>query len=175
MKPNRNSGLVLCVAATMTLWSGSTLSADWPKQGTTNYVIHYVMQPIDTIDAGSLGKALALELVGTTANMDGGTLMDKMVAHCVAVKIDSGSAKYMNGGCTMTDKDGDKVFTTFDTRELEGAQPRFTCGTHTITGGSGKYKGISGKEPFNCNILPTTEGARWTGIDIEHQLTYKFE
>lgn len=175
MKHTQISKLFLCVAATMMLWSGQVLSADWPNQGTTNYVIHYVMQPIYTIDERSLGKAVALELVGTTANMDGGKLMDKMVAHCVAVKIESGAAKYMNGGCTMTDKDSDKIFTTFDTRELEGALPRFTCGTHTITGGSGKYKGMSGKEPFNCTILPATEGQHWTGIDIEHQLTYKFE
>jgi hypothetical protein len=175
MKQTQIFSSFLCAAATVMLWPGNVLSADWPQQGTTNYVIHYVVQPINTIDAGSLGKAVALELVGTTASMDGGKLMDKMVAHCVAVKIDSGTAKYMNGGCTMTDKDGDNIFTTFDTRELEGALPRFTCGTHTITGGSGKYKGISGKEAFNCNILPAAEGKHWTGIDIEHQLTYKFE
>ena len=175
MKQTLVSRPFLCVAATMLLWSGNGMSTDWPRQGTTNYVIHYVMQPITTIDEGNLGKAVALELVGTTANLDGGMLMDKLVAHCIAVRIDSGSAKYMNGGCTMTDKDNDKIFTTFDTRELEGALPKFTCGTHTITGGSGKYKGMTGKEPFNCNILPATQNARWTGIDIEHQLTYRFE
>lgn len=165
----------LCAAAAMMLWPVNAASADWPKEGTTNYVIHYVMQPISVIDVGRLGKAVALELVGTTANLDGGKLMDKMIAHCIAVKIDSGSAKYMNGGCTMTDKDSDRIFTTFDTRELEGALPRFGCGTHTITGGSGKYKGMTGTEPFNCTILPATESERWTGIDIEHQMTYKFE
>lgn len=175
MKQAKISRYFLCVAAILFMWSGNASSADWPKQGTTNYVVHYVMQPIYTIDSGGLGKAVALELVGTTANMDGGKLMDKMVAHCVAVKIDAGTAKYMNGGCTMADKDGDKIFTTFDTRELEGALPRFTCGTHTITGGIGKYKGMTGKEAFNCNFLPATEGERWIGLDIEHQLTYKFE
>lgn len=167
--------LCLCGAVAMTLWSGSALSADWPRQGTIHYVIHYVMQPINTIDVADLGKASALEMVGTTANTDGGTLMDKLIAHCVAIKIDSGSAQYMNGGCTMTDKDSDRIFTTFDTRELAGALPRFGCGTHTITAGSGKYKGITGKEAFNCIILPSTSGQGWSGMDIEHQMTYKFE
>lgn len=166
----------LCAAAAITLWSGSALGADWPKQGTTNYVIHYVMKPINTISVDNLGKAVALEMVGTTANLEGKAFMDKMIAHCVAIQIDSGMAKYMNGGCTMTDKDGDRIFTTFDTRELEGALPRFGCGTHTITNGSGKYKGITGKEPFNCLILPTSApGQGWSGMDIEHQMNYKFQ
>lgn len=175
MKQDRRSRAILCAAATMMLCSGGAMSADWPKQGTTNYIIHYVMQPINTIDVGDLGKAIALEMVGTTANLEGKTLMDKMIAHCVAIKIDSGPAKYMNGGCTMTDKDGDRIFTTFDTRELEGALPRFGCGTHTITGGVGKYKGISGKEPFSCLILPSTAAQGWSGMDIEHLMNYKFE
>lgn len=175
MRKTQVSRPLICIATTMLLWSGNVLSGEWPMQGTTNYVIHYVMQPINTIDEGSLGKVVALEMVGTTANMDGGKMMDKMVAHCLAVKIEAGTEKYMNGGCTMTDQDNDKIFTTFDTRELEGALPKFTCGTHNITGGSGKYTGISGKERFNCNILPATTNERWTGIDIEHQMTYSFE
>jgi hypothetical protein len=176
MKANRISGPLLCATTAMMLWAGAAVSADWPRQGTINYVIHYVMQPINTIDVDKLGKAVALEMVGTTANMEGKSLMDKMIAHCVAIQIDSGKAQYMNGGCTMTDKDGDRIFTTFDTRELEGALPRFGCGTHTITNGSGKYKGITGKEPFNCIILPTSApGQGWSGMDIEHQMNYKFQ
>lgn len=171
MKP-----VLYVTAAAMLSLPGISPGADWPRQGTINYVIHYVLRPISTIDEGSLGKAAALEMVGTTANMDGGQLMDKMIAHCVAVKIDSGPAKYMNGGCTMTDKDNDRIFTTFDTRELEGAMPRFGCGTHTITGGSGKYKGITGKEPFSCVILPSaSDNGGWRGMDIEHQMHYRFE
>lgn len=176
MKANLISGPLLCATTAMILWAGAAMSADWPKQGTINYVIHYVMQPINTIEVDKLGKAVALEMVGTTANMEGKALMDKMIAHCVAIQIDSGKAQYMNGGCTMTDKDGDRIFTTFDTRELEGALPRFGCGTHTITNGSGKYKGITGKEPFNCIILPTSApGQGWSGMDIEHQMNYKFQ
>lgn len=175
MKYTHAARSFLCIAVAAMLFPTHATGADWPKQGTTNYVIHYVVRPINTIDAKDLGKAAALELVGTTANLDGGKLMDKMIAHCVAVRVDSGQTKYMDGGCTMTDGDGDKVFTIFDTRELDGALPRFGCGTHTITGGSGKYKGMTGKEPFSCNILPSTESGQWAGIDIEHRMTYKFE
>lgn len=165
----------LCVTATMMFWSGNALSADWPKQGSTNYVTHFMLRPSTTIDVGKQGKAVALEMVGTTANMDGEKLMDKMTAQCVAVQIFSKAKNYIDGGCVLTDKDGDKIFSTFDTRELEGSLPRFSCGTHTIVGGSGKYQGMTGKEPFNCAILPTAAGDGWSGMDIEHHLTYKFE
>lgn len=166
---------VLYAVIVVTLWPGIVQSADWPKQGATNYVTHFLLHPTTTIDVGSPGKAIALEMVGTTANLSGETLMDKMTAHCVALQITSKSKNYMDGGCVLTDKDGDKIFSTFDTRELEGALPRFSCGTHTIVGGSGKYTGLSGKEPFNCAVLPTAAGESWSGLDIEHQLTYKFE
>lgn len=175
MKQTQISMSFLCVAATMTMWSGNVLSADWPKQGTTSYVTHFMMHPTTTIDLGNLGKAIALEMVGTTVNINGEKLMDKMTAQCVAVQIVSKAQNYIDGGCVLTDKDGDKIFSTFDTREHEGSLPRFTCGTHIIVGGSGKYKGMSGKEPFSCAILPTAAGDVWSGMDIEHQLTYKFE
>ena len=175
MKQTQMVGPYVCAAATLMLWSGVVMSADWPKQGTTSYVTHFLLHPVTTIDVGSPGKAVALEMVGTTANTNGGKLMDKMTAHCVAVQIISGPQNYIDGGCVLTDKDGDKIFSTFDTREIAGALPRFGCGTHTITGGSGKYSTMKGKEPFSCAILPTAAGEGWSGMDIEHQLTYRFE
>jgi hypothetical protein len=37
-----------------------------------------------------------------------------------------------------------KIFSTFDTRDLDKSQPQMNCGTHIITGGTGKCKGITG-------------------------------
>ena len=53
--------------------------------------------------------------------------------------------KYIDGACVLTDSDGDQIFSTFDTRDLDKSQPEMACGTHIITGGSGKYKGITGE------------------------------
>jgi hypothetical protein len=47
----------------------------------------------------------------------------------------------------LTDNDGDQIFSTFDTRDIDKSQPQMNCGTHIITGGTGKYKGITGSEP----------------------------
>jgi hypothetical protein len=58
----------------------------------------------------------------------------------------------------MSDSDGDVVFSSFDTRDLDKAQPKMDCGTHLITGGTGKYKGITGTEPFACVTVDTPAG-----------------
>ncbi len=184
MKKNQISRYFISAAAIMMVWTGSALSGDWPNEGSTNYVTHFVVHATSTIDVGIAGKVVALEMVGTTSNTNGESLMDKMAAQCYAIQIVSKEKNYIDGGCVLTDKDGDKIFSTFDTREItlsfdkgkfEGSTPKYTCGTHVVVGGSGKYQAMTGKEPFNCSILPAAAGKGWSGMDIEHQLTYKFQ
>lgn len=184
MKQNRVTRYLQCVAVMMLLGSGSVHSADWPKQGSTNYVTHFMLHPIKTINLGNEGKTIALEMVGTTANLNGEKLMDKMTASCVAVQTISSAKNFIEGSCVLADKDDDKIFSTFDTREISlsfqdsksaGLIKKYTCGTHTIIGGSGKFKEMRGNEPFNCSILPTAASVGWSGMDIDHLLNYKFE
>src|SRR5690242_5226892 len=118
------------------------------KKGTTPYVTHFIFRPLMSIDTAELGKATTLEAVGTTQNMKGEKMLDKMSARCVALNVASGEKKYIDGACILADTDGDKIFSTFDTRDLDKSQPEMNCGTHVITGGTGKYKGITGREPF---------------------------
>jgi hypothetical protein len=128
------------------------------KKGTTPYVTHFIFRPIMSIDIPGLGTAANLEAVGTTQNMKGEKMLDKMSAHCAALNVSSGDKKYIDGACVLTDSDGDKIFSTFDTRDVDKSQPEMNCGTHIITGGTGKYKGISGREPFACINIPPLAG-----------------
>src|SRR5260370_26341193 len=65
------------------------------KKGTTPYVTHFIFRPLMTIDVAELGKATTLEAVGTTQNMKGEKMLDKMSAHCIALNILSGDKKYI--------------------------------------------------------------------------------
>ena len=99
-----------------------------------------------------------------------------MKAKCAAVQVVSGGKMWIDGGCALTDADGDVVFSTFDTRDLDKAQPKMDCGTHIITGGTGKYKGISGKEPFACiKDLPAGSPTGAFAIDIPHITTWEIK
>ena len=103
------------------------------KKGTTPYVTHFIFRPIMNIDIPGLGTATNLEAVGTTQNMKGEKMLDKMSAHCAALSVASGDKN--DGACVLADTDGDKIFSTFDTRDVDKSQPEMNCGTHIITGG----------------------------------------
>ena len=146
------------------------LGASIEKKGSTSYVTHFVFHPMSGVDIPNVGKATAIEAVGQTENMKGEPMLDKMKAKCAAVSIESGDKKYIAGACALTDSDGDVVFSTFDTRDLDKSQPEMDCGTHIITGGTGKYKGITGREPFKCitKETPAGEPAGSFAMDIPH-------
>ena len=145
-------------------------------KGTAPYVTHFIFRPLQGIDVEGLGKATLLEAVGTTENLDGGTMFDKMSARCMALNVDSGPKTYIDGACVLSDADGDQIFSTFDTRELDAAQPEMDCGTHTITGGTGKYAGITGSEPFSCTQMPALVGEDgYFAMDIPHNTTWEIK
>ncbi len=147
-----------------------------PQKGTTSYVTHFIFRPLVSLEAPGF-KATAHEMTGTTENMKGEKMLDKMAARCVAVDIDSGPKTYIDGACVLTDSDGDQIFSTFDTRDVDKALgEKGACGTHIITGGSGKYAGITGKEPFSCEAMPALAGAGgYTALDIPHVTSWEIK
>jgi hypothetical protein len=167
---------IVATSVALVLAPGSVLGDPVEKKGTTPYLTHFVFRPLASIDIPGLGTATALEAVGTTENMKGEKMLDKMSAHCTAVNIASGDKKYIDGACVLADSDGDKIFSTFDTRDVDASQPDLSCGTHIITGGTGKYAGITGKEPFACNAMPALAGAGgYTAMDIPHNTTWEIK
>lgn len=165
-------GLVLALSPFAVAAQTTTQSIE--QSGTTPYVTHFIFRPVGGLDIPDLGKVTVIEATGTTENMKGEPMFDDMSARCSAVSVESGESKYIDGACALTDKDGDRVFSTFDTRELDKSQPEMDCGTHFITAGTGKYKGITGKEPFKCIALPAPAGeGGLMAMDIEHNTTWE--
>jgi hypothetical protein len=166
---------VLAATAVMMAFApGVVLGAPMKTKGTTPYVTHFIFRPVESLDVPPLGTATLLEALGITQNMKGEKMFDKMSAHCEALNVASGDKKYIDGACVLTDSDGDKVFSTFDTRDVDKSQSNMDCGTHIITGGTGKYAGITGKEPFKCINLPALAGSGgYTAMDIPHNTTWE--
>ena len=160
----------------MSVGLGAALADPMEKKGTTPYVTHFIFRPVQNLEVAGLGTATLLEAVGTTQNMKGEKMLDKMSARCTALSVDSGSKKYIDGACVLADADGDKIFSTFDTRDVDKSQPTMNCGTHIITGGTGKYAGITGSEPFACNPMPALAGAgSYTAMDIPHNTAWEIK
>ncbi len=166
----------LLSAALMVLVPGVAMGDPIEKKGTTPYVTHFIFRPLMSIDIPDLGTATPLEAVGTTENMKGEKMLDKMSARCAALSVASGDKKYIDGACVLADSDGDKIFSTFDTRDLDKSQPKMDCGTHIITGGTGKYKGITGSEPFACITMPALAGpGDYFAMDIPHNTSWEIK
>jgi hypothetical protein len=160
--------------ALLVLTSVTFAAEPLPSKGTTPYVTHFVFRPLMSIDVPGVGTSL--EATGTTDNMKGEKMLDKMAARCLALNVQSGDKKYIHGACVLADADGDKIFSTFDTRDVDKSQPDMSCGTHIITCGTGKYAGITGTEPFACNALPALAGeGGYTSMDIPHNTSWEIK
>src|SRR5215475_8432945 len=107
---------------------GIALADPIERNGTTPYVTHFVFRPVQSLEVPNLGAATLLEAVGTTQNMKGEKMLDKMSARCTALSVASGDKKYIDGACVLADTDGDKIFSTFDTRDLDKSQTEMKCG-----------------------------------------------
>ena len=164
------------VFALTVLGQTPVFAEDIPKRGVTPYVTHFVFRPVMSIEVPDLGTVTTLEATGTTENMKGEKMLDKMSARCQALRVNSGPKNYIDGACVLADADGDMIFSSFDTRDIDKSQPDLACGTHIITGGTGKYKGITGSEPFACNGLPALAGSGgYTSMDIPHNTNWEIK
>ena len=78
------------LSALAVLGQGPASADELPSKGVTPYMTHFVFRPVQSLDIAGLGKAVLLEAVGTTENMKGEKMLDKMSARCNALSVDSG-------------------------------------------------------------------------------------
>jgi hypothetical protein len=81
-----------------------------------------------------------------------------MHAHCLMLSAIIGGKSSVSGACTETDRDGDHVFTSFDSA------------AYKLIGGTGKYKGISGSALYSVTPEPSAEPGRY-GYVMKHTWT----
>lgn len=135
-----------------------------PQQGTTTYVTYYTGHSLASLDMGDVGNEALWELTGVTRNTDGQKLFDQMSVRCLFYRTSMDGKVGGVGACTETDVDGDKVFATFD------ASKRM----HTLIGGTGKYKGITGTAQLAVTRL-LAPGEGWDAFVIEHKMTWQLK
>ena len=137
---------------------------------------HFVFRPVMSLDIGDLGTATTLEAVGTTQNMKGEKMLDKMSARCVALNVAlrrqrsilTALASWPTATAIRSSRPSIPA-----TRK---SQPKMNCGTHIITGGTGKYKGITGKNHSRDNGMPALAGVGgYFAMDIPHNTSWEIK
>src|SRR6478752_3454587 len=96
MKLSRIAAPTVTNLGKVALLSGVLLGEPIGKKGTTPYVTHFIFRPLMSIDIPGIGTATNLEAVGTTQNMNGEKMLDKISARCAALSVASGEKKYID-------------------------------------------------------------------------------
>lgn len=135
-----------------------------PKSGTISWVTgwQFNMMPVEGQSGDwSLGVGNA---VGAMFNTNGSGPFHAGRAMCVATWVVNSEGATNKGNCYFGDQDGDRVFTSF-TGDLS-----VNAGINTIIGGTGKYTGITGSGPWECDAgVPGDNG----GFNCRQSLNYK--
>lgn len=119
------------------------------------------------LDLGGNRVLYALDSVLVARGADGagdGGVLDGMTGHCLGleeVESDTGAGT-LNGHCTYTDADGDKIFEALRIERPSGGEE--ASGKATLTGGTGKFEGIRGEVTHTRRLLPSPTDGVYPGI-----------
>ena len=95
MYRNLITGVILSGAAIAFVGNAQKAQA-MEKQGTTPYVTHFIFRPVQSLEVKGVGTATLLEAVGTTQNLKGEPMLDKMAARCTVSSRKDWSTRVSN-------------------------------------------------------------------------------
>ena len=160
----RNTSIAQGLAVAALCLSLPAAAADLPKKG--KYSGHYGWTFIGQVQQLGEDRTVYAGVVpGVMFNDKGKGFMHKArVDWTLYNDVNKGRAN-ATGTCVVTDADGDKIFVEWKCSGVMPACP----GTERFVGGTGKYKGITGKQTFQGNFIGDT-GAGWSDWKGEYKL-----
>ncbi len=160
----RLTSIISLLALAAFCLTSSATAGDLPKSG--KYSGHYGWTFTGQVQQLGKDRTIYAGVVpGVMFNDKGKGFMHKSRVDCsIFNDVNKGRAN-AKGTCVVTDADGDKIFVEW---QCSGKMP--ACpGTERFVGGTGKYKGITGKQTFQGNFIGDT-GAGWSDWKGEWKL-----
>lgn len=142
----RSTFVTLLAAAGMFTAFGSAVAQQLPKSGSIEFHTgwKFTGTAVNVADKHVQGHGT---VSGVTFNNKGSGPLHLGPANCFATfHLIQGQGRDQ-GFCTFSDPDGDRIFTQF-TGEI--AADGNENGINEITGGTGKFAGITGRGPWKC-------------------------
>lgn len=160
----RTTSIVSSLVLAGLFCASSATAGDLPKSG--KYSGHYGWTFTGQVQQLGEDRVVYAGVVpGVMFNDKGKGFMHKARVDCTILNdVHTGRAN-ANGTCVVTDADGDKIFVEWKCSGVMPACP----GTERFVGGTGKYKGITGKQTFQGNFIGDT-GAGWSDWKGEWKL-----
>lgn len=148
---------LMAVVVAFALGTGVTFAQGVAKKGTVKGTFAwYAVGKLHEMEQGHL--LFTGEFGGVFLSETPGGMLDRAAVTCPGINdvyLD-GRESYAYGACVITDKDGDKIFVSWNNRGAPLTRPN---GESRWTGGTGKYAGIKGTGRFDTTVLaPTSSG-----------------
>jgi hypothetical protein len=153
--------MLASMAVVLTFCAAPASSAEFPKTGEAEYDTYYVDNVVAKIDIGCCTGSIVDE-TGITRNVKGEGPFHDMSVRCLYHLSVVGEVFHFNGSCVETDKDGDNIFAIVDDKN------------HYLTGGTGKYKGITGTVSYTLVGLHETVGGR-PALIVNHKAKWEIK
>jgi hypothetical protein len=153
--------MLASMAFLLTFCAAPALSAEFPKTGEAEYDTYYVDNVLAKMDIGFATGSIVDE-TGITRNVKGEGPFHDMSVRCLYHLSVVGEIFHFNGSCVETDKDGDNIFAIVDDK------------SHSLIGGTGKYKGITGTVSYTVTGLHETVGGR-PALIVNHKATWEIK
>lgn len=144
----------------------TAIAADLPREGDDAYTTDYVVISAKPMKLSDRTVSL-VEFSGISRNDKGTGMFHRMGVRCMGLH-ESGSPKAVSrGACTDTDSDGDQIFSTYESRVVDGK----SAGTHAFVGGTGKYAGMSGNATYSVVPVKSSDGT--VMFSVPHRASWK--
>jgi len=159
----RKTFLVLVSGISLVILNNVAVAQQLPKSGS----IYFHTGWKDTSEANEVADKRYQgqgRSVGSTFNDKGSGPLHLGPANCSSTFVVSDGSGPIKGYCAFGDADGDRIFTDF----TGNISPTGAEGTNVISGGTGKFSGVSGSGPWKC------KGAGKNGeLQCNQRLDYK--
>jgi hypothetical protein len=135
--------------ATALACGSPAIAADLPQTGSIK--LHSGWKGVgEVVQVGNNHVFGAGHFYGVTFNDAGSGPLHNGAVFCAYALEPMNGAGPFGGPCAWSDSDGDKIFTSYAGKMAASGA---VSGVNQITGGTGKFKGIQGKAPFQCTTL----------------------
>ncbi len=121
------------------------VTAPLPRSGSVKHAAYTVCRSAAAIDLGEVGSDSSADCTGIVKTADGSAPFDNLALHCLEELVARKAGYKFTGTCVETDGDGDKLYLAYEGPESGPVQ---------VLGGTGKYKGITGKGQWRVTDAP---------------------
>jgi hypothetical protein len=157
------------LGATM-FFGTAVMAADLPKEGTFSGTYY----AFGTLKATRVGKELLLSVFDENGLSQSNGLFDHMTWHCWGMANFVNGVGAPHGSCVATDPAGDQISFDFEHEKWSSFDAKNVPASAKITGGTGKFAGISGGWTYVAHVNEFRTAVEGTyALPIPFQGSYK--